>query len=767
MGRDQPRENVETRRAEDPPRIERRDPEPIPPALASSPDYEVLREISRGGMGIVYLARNRRMDRLEGLKVVSAALLERAGALERFEREMRAAARLNHPNIVTAYSSPPLEGLLAFAMEYVDGVDLHQLVRARGPLPVSNACYYIHQAAKGLQHAHERGMVHRDIKPNNLMLTIDGKKQVVKILDFGLAKANSENPIDGGLTGEGQVLGTPHYMAPEQISHASKADIRADIYSLGCTLYFLLTGDPPFRDKESVFEILTAHHRETPKPVNEERADIPKELAEIVAKMMAKETVNRYPDPAVVMQALAPYFKAGIKAIPAGSGRFSTPAAGPPAPETASSKATDATRMPARGPGATASPSPADPAAAIPAGEEVIPADLQRALESPGAAGYVPATARVGKSDGWLSALRSNPRIAGVAAGSSLLVLLALWAGGAFDGRRELADRGKKGVAKIDSDRKTAADDRADRELAATDPDHEMPDEDGDASNGPSRHDDAQAAQAELPAEDKSAGTETKPADTGTGAAPTPTPISTGTGSGREGTTPPISAGPTSEELAVQPEVLKSVRNKYTVDVRNAERALAAQFDVQIDALVKARLRPDERVHMSEALKAEKAAFESNKLIPWSRPMRLAVLTYLKELMAADAAIQKAYGRHIAGAIKAKDDAALDALRIELRTAAPRRLLGTWNCTGVNFNGTWTWKLFSDGTFQRGNVAPAPGDEFHWLLDGSLLYLKAISAKDPKVQHNNRCTIAVDGGSFTGENNRDQRFAGTIDRTAR
>jgi hypothetical protein len=147
--------------------------------------------------------------------------------------------------------------------------------------------------------------------------------------------------------------------------------------------------------------------------------------------------------------------------------------------------------------------------------------------------------------------------------------------------------------------------------------------------------------------------------------------------------------------------------------------------------------------------------------------MRPAVLAYLKELMVSDAAIQKSYDRHIAAALKAKDDATLEALQTDLRTTAPRRLLATWNCTGVNFNATWTWKLFSDGTFQRGNVAPPPGDESRWSLDGNLLYLKAINPKDPKVQYNNRCTIAFDGGSFIGESNRDQRFSGTIDRSTR
>lgn len=127
--------------------------EGVPAALLNNPDYEMLKELSRGGMGVVYLVRNRRMDRLECLKVVNAELLQSSGAMERFEREMRSAAKVNHPNIVTAYSSPPLPGLLAFAMEYIDGTDLNKLVQAHGALPVSIACYYIHQAAKALQYA--------------------------------------------------------------------------------------------------------------------------------------------------------------------------------------------------------------------------------------------------------------------------------------------------------------------------------------------------------------------------------------------------------------------------------------------------------------------------------------------------------------------------------------------------------------------------------------------------------------------------------------
>ncbi len=292
--------------------------DPVVLALLGSPEYEVIRELGRGGMGVVYLIRNCRMDRLEVLKVVKTARLERPGAVERFEREMRAAARLNHQNIVKAYSSPRLEGLLAFAMEYVNGADLQKIVKGHGPLPISNACYYIHQAARALQHAHEKKMVHRDIKPNNLMLARDGKAQVVKILDFGLSKATSENALDGGLTGTGQVLGTPHYMAPEQVRSASNADIRADIYSLGCTLYYLISGKPPFKRKTSVYEVLQAQLSEQPPPLSEFRDDIPKELEATIGQMLAKSPAERYQQPAEVADALAPFFKKGVKPLPDG-----------------------------------------------------------------------------------------------------------------------------------------------------------------------------------------------------------------------------------------------------------------------------------------------------------------------------------------------------------------------------------------------------------------------------------------------------------------
>ena len=259
-------------------------------------------------MGVVYLAKNKLMGRLEVLKVVGRHLIERPGVADRFLREIRSAAKLQHANIVTAYSAMRLGESLVLAMEYVEGLDLAKMVKAKGPLPVAHACYFIHQAALGLQHAHERGMVHRDIKPANLILARDGKKAIVKVLDFGLAKVTSEGQADSGLTREGQMLGTPDYIAPEQIRDAQSADIRADIYSLGCTFYYLLTGGPPFRG-EHLWDVYQAHFSMDAGPLNLVRPEVPVELAAVVAKMMAKEPGRRFQTPGEVAQALTPFFK--------------------------------------------------------------------------------------------------------------------------------------------------------------------------------------------------------------------------------------------------------------------------------------------------------------------------------------------------------------------------------------------------------------------------------------------------------------------------
>jgi serine/threonine protein kinase len=285
-------------------------PQPDPTGrLPTFAGYEVIRELGRGGMGVVYLARNSLMARDEVLKVVSHGLLTKPEAVDRFLREIQAAAKLNHPNLVAAYAALRDGESLALAMEYVPGQDLAALVGARGPLPVANACYYAYQAAAGLQHAYERGMVHRDIKPSNLMLAkVDGKS-VVKVLDFGLAKATLEKP-EAGLTGEGRMLGTPAYVAPEQAADATNADIRADIYSLGCTLFHLLAGHPPFRS-DSWVKVVGMHQTAPVPSVADARPEVPPGLAEVVANMMAKHQTARYQTPAEAGQALRPYFQPG------------------------------------------------------------------------------------------------------------------------------------------------------------------------------------------------------------------------------------------------------------------------------------------------------------------------------------------------------------------------------------------------------------------------------------------------------------------------
>ena len=282
----------------------------LPPELVDHPDYEIVRELGRGGMGVVYLARNKLMGRLEVLKVVGGHLVERPGVRDRFLREVQSAAKLQHRNIVTAYSATRLGESIVLAMEYIDGEDLAKMVKSRGPLPVVHACYFIYQAALGLQHAHERGMVHRDIKPANLIFAVEGKKGVVKVLDFGLAKVTSEGQADSGLTREGQMLGTPDFIAPEQIRDAQSADIRADIYSLGCTFYYLLTGGPPFHG-DHLWDLYQAHFSMEAGPLNLVRPEVPVELAAVVAKMMAKEPGRRFQTPGEVAQALTPFFKKG------------------------------------------------------------------------------------------------------------------------------------------------------------------------------------------------------------------------------------------------------------------------------------------------------------------------------------------------------------------------------------------------------------------------------------------------------------------------
>ena len=260
-------------------------------------DYVVTDSIGRGGMGYVLKARHRRMKRPVAIKFLLKSLTDSDDLRRRFEREVEAAAQLDHQNIVTAYDAGVHHGSHYLVMQYVDGEDLSHLVKSSGPLDIPDAVDVIRQAALGLGYAHDRGIIHRDIKPGNLLLDSEG---VVRILDMGLARMmpSPGDELEGGahadLTNTGSVMGTIDYMAPEQALDAKSVDHRADIYALGCTLYFLLTSNPPFRN-ETVMRRLLAH-REQPAPkISVFRPDAPRELDEIFATMMAKSPDDRYP----------------------------------------------------------------------------------------------------------------------------------------------------------------------------------------------------------------------------------------------------------------------------------------------------------------------------------------------------------------------------------------------------------------------------------------------------------------------------------------
>jgi serine/threonine protein kinase len=291
--------------------------------------YRLIELLGRGGMGSVFLGQHVTMNRRVALKIISRRVRKDRASLDRFLAEARAIATLDHPNIVQAYSVDNEGDRYYIVMEYVEGMNLQRLVEEDGPLECRLAADYVRQAAEGLDHAHRRNMIHCDIKPSNLLVNVQG---VVKILDMGLARLTgkgvrnrlceapgtdqgsvgpfpqtvpdtfSEEPEAGG-SGE-RVLGSVDYLAPEQAIEGPDLDHRADVYSLGCTLYFLLTGHPPF-PQGTLTERILKHQTQEPSAIRAERPGVPAELAAICAKMMAKRPENRYQSAAEVGRVLA------------------------------------------------------------------------------------------------------------------------------------------------------------------------------------------------------------------------------------------------------------------------------------------------------------------------------------------------------------------------------------------------------------------------------------------------------------------------------
>ena len=282
------------------------------PPIGNLREYELLEKLGEGGMGAVYKARHSKLDKVVAIKVLPADKLQDEQAVARFEREMRAVGKLEHPNIVRAMDAGEVNGMHFLVMEYVRGVDLSQLVKKLGPLPIADSCEMIRQAAVGLDEADDHDMVHRDIKPSNLILAHPRRKRkpMVKILDMGLALlSEAHSPDAKELTHSGQMMGTLDYMAPEQGGDTHNVDIRADIYSLGAALYRLLTGQVIYHGEQystPVQKIVALATKPAP-PVQERRAEVPAELAAVLHRMLAKLPEERHQTPEEVAEALAPF----------------------------------------------------------------------------------------------------------------------------------------------------------------------------------------------------------------------------------------------------------------------------------------------------------------------------------------------------------------------------------------------------------------------------------------------------------------------------
>jgi serine/threonine-protein kinase len=279
--------------------------------------YVLLERLGEGGMGQVFKARHRKLGHHVAIKIIRKDRLLNPDIVKRFRREIRTTSQLAHPHIVRAVDAGEGGGAYYFAMELIDGVDLAKLVRRGGMRPPREACEYIRQAALALQYAHEHGIVHRDVKPSNLLLRSNTPEPVVMILDLGLARRLDREGMDNSttLTDEGAVMGTPDYIAPEQAEESHTVDGRADVYSLGCTLYYLLNAKPPFSGS-SLAAKLRQHLFVEPTPVEQLRDDLPPGLAFVVRKMMAKRPEDRYQTAIEVAEALAAVFKDVPTAIP-------------------------------------------------------------------------------------------------------------------------------------------------------------------------------------------------------------------------------------------------------------------------------------------------------------------------------------------------------------------------------------------------------------------------------------------------------------------
>ncbi len=273
-------------------------------------NYHILSPLGKGGMGTVYLAKDIRKpsggNQLVALKILPPKKArEEERMLSRFQREMELCQRVDHPHLTKTYEAGIIQGVPFIAMEYIRGVSLRQKVTAMGPMWYAWVARYFAEVADGLSHAHERGLIHRDLKPSNLMVT---PNEHAKILDLGLAlSVDEELPADKAIVGgAGYVVGSMDYIAPEQVSDATAVDARADLYAVGCSMYFAVTGSPPFPGGTSI-EKMKRHRNEYAPPVTDFNPAIPVDFARVIAKLMEKNPAQRYKSAKVLREVLLPW----------------------------------------------------------------------------------------------------------------------------------------------------------------------------------------------------------------------------------------------------------------------------------------------------------------------------------------------------------------------------------------------------------------------------------------------------------------------------
>lgn len=374
--------------------------------------YKLLSVLGTGGMSTVYLAEHTLSKQRRAIKVLPRARVAEKSYLGRFLLEGRAAASLNHPNIVRIYDLANEADIYYMVMEYFPGVDLHRKIQDDGPAPIEDALRYLEQAASGLAHAHEKKIVHRDIKPANLLLTSDG---TVKLLDLGLALLREE-PESLTVFHNEKVMGTADYLAPEQALNSHGVDLRADIYSLGCTFYYLLTGQPPFPEG-TIAQRIAMHQNRTPKPVRELRPDCPPAVEALCHRMMKKSPEERLENCERVIQAIercrqlisekavAPAVaieraKQPAAAVAAGGADAALGLAEPPvaAPVEPGRTYPQSPGQPTVKPGSTASTPVKAPAAAGPTANPTQPKAAPQSPLQPAAGQATPAAARRGEA---------------------------------------------------------------------------------------------------------------------------------------------------------------------------------------------------------------------------------------------------------------------------------------------------------------------------------------------------------------------------------